>query len=83
MTNDGFSYQVEATDLDGDPIRYSLDDSPEDMQIDSATGLLTWFFEEFPEGIFPVIVVVEDDFGGHAEQDFELNLSLIPKGKTE
>lgn len=35
-------YQVQATDVDGDPLTYSLVLAPETMTIDSATGVINW-----------------------------------------
>ena len=36
------AYQVEATDPDGDTLKYVLDKAPPGMEIDPATGKLTW-----------------------------------------
>ncbi len=36
-----YSYQVEATDVDGDELTYSLSNAPDGMEI-SADGLITW-----------------------------------------
>ena len=80
FSNQGFRYRVAATDPDGDSVSYHLEESPEGMLIDSSTGELTWMFEQLPEGSFPVLIVAEDNFGGRAEQRFELNLSFVPKG---
>ena len=80
---EGYYYQVEANDLDGDVITYRLEQNPQGMTIDNANGKLKWIFEKFPEGVFPVLIVAEDGFGGRAEQQFELNLSLVPKGKAK
>ncbi|NOQ51883.1 MAG: hypothetical protein GQ578_06680 [Desulfuromonadaceae bacterium] len=83
FSNQGFRYRVAATDPDGDTVSYHLEEGPENMLIDSSTGELTWVFEQLPEGSFPVLIVAEDNFGGRAEQRFELNLSFVPKGEAK
>jgi hypothetical protein len=37
-----YTYDVEATDGDGDTLTYSLTSNPGGMTIDSATGVITW-----------------------------------------
>ncbi len=37
-----YTYDVEATDGDGDILTYSLTSNPGGMTIDSATGVITW-----------------------------------------
>jgi hypothetical protein len=37
-----FSYDVEASDPDHDPLTFSLTDAPTGMTIDADTGLITW-----------------------------------------
>jgi len=37
-----YRYDVEATDPDGDALRYVLEHAPADMQIDPNTGLISW-----------------------------------------
>lgn len=76
----GFQYQVFASDRDGDRLNYRLEGAPPNMAIDTSTGLLTWAYETLPEGIFDVLLIVEDGFGGRAEQSLELNLSYVTKG---
>jgi len=75
-----FSCSVVASDLDGDTLSYSLEGAPEGMTIDSSSGLLNWSFAGTSEGVFEVLVVVEDGFGGRAEQRMELDLSYAAKG---
>ncbi len=50
--NQVYSYQVVATDADGDTLTYSLTAAPAWLSIDSSTGLIT--------GISPVVSVDED-----------------------
>ncbi|MEJ2200044.1 MAG: putative Ig domain-containing protein, partial [Desulfuromonadaceae bacterium] len=81
LSSGGYVYQVEATDPDGDAVSYHLEEQPSGMTIEEENGMLTWYPETLSEGVFPVLVVAEDDFGGRAEQRFELNLSFQSKGK--
>jgi VCBS repeat-containing protein len=40
--DEAYSYTVTATDVDGDILAYSLVESPQGMNIDTATGVITW-----------------------------------------
>lgn len=40
--DEAYSYTVAATDVDGDILAYSLVESPQGMNIDTATGVITW-----------------------------------------
>jgi hypothetical protein len=44
MVNIGetYTYDVDATDVDGDTLTYSLTDNPNGMVIDPTTGVITW-----------------------------------------
>ena len=53
-----YTYEVEATDPDGDTLTYSLDVKPSGMTIDSATGLISW--TPTAEGDYDVVVKVSD-----------------------
>lgn len=70
-----FTYQVEAIDEDGDILHYSLESSPDSMSIDEDNGLLKWIPSNVTEQRFSTTVVVQDDYGGRAEQKVELTLS--------
>jgi hypothetical protein len=37
-----WTYQVNATDADGDPLTYSLKSAPQGMTVGSGTGLIKW-----------------------------------------
>ena len=39
-----YTYDVDATDVDGDNLTYSLTDNPNGMVIDPSTGVITWPF---------------------------------------
>lgn len=70
-----FTYQVEAIDVDGDILHYSLDPSAEGVLIDEDNGLLKWVPSNISEQAFTTTVVVQDDYGGRAEQKVELTIS--------
>jgi len=53
-----YTYDVEATDPDGDTITYSLTNSPTDMTINSITGVISW--TPAAAGSFDVNVEVSD-----------------------
>ena len=42
LVGESYTYDVEATDADGDTLIYSLTSSPSGMTIDSATGVINW-----------------------------------------
>lgn len=72
-----WSYQVEATDEDGQSLQYSLLSPtvlPDDMQID-ANGLLTWT----PTSAGPVDIEIEvsDGFDGSRTQSFTLAVEAV------
>jgi len=53
-----YTYQVEATDPDGDTLTYSLAVKPSGMTINSATGLIKW--TPTAKGDYDVVVKVSD-----------------------
>jgi hypothetical protein len=63
-----YLYPVEAVDLDGDILSYSLLDGPEGMKIAPETGKLSWLSPEVGE--YAVTVGVKDNRGGEARQSF-------------
>ena len=72
-----WSYQVEATDEDGQSLQYSLLSPtvlPDDMQID-ANGLLTW--TPTSAGSVDIKIEVSDGFGGSRTQSFTLAVEAV------
>ncbi len=67
-----YLYDVNATDPDGDPLRFQLVSGPALMTIDETTGVLTWDPNAQDLGTHPLIVRVEDGRGGSAEQHFTI-----------
>jgi len=55
-----YVYEVKATDPDGDVLTYSLTVKPDDMGIDSGTGLISWIPTSLQIGTNDVTVKVSD-----------------------
>jgi translation initiation factor IF-1 len=70
-----YTYQVKATDPDGDPLTYSLKKAPADMTMDSKTGLINWNVPPEFKGTVPITVYVADGRGGEAMQSFTLEIT--------
>ena len=58
------TYQVKASDPDGDALVYSLEGAPTEMKISDSTGLLTWPVPEAFTGEISPVAVVSDGSGG-------------------
>ena len=63
-----FTYQAQASDVDGDKLTYSLLEGSKGAKIDAQTGLLTW--EKPNAGTVTFRILVDDGKGGKAEQRF-------------
>ena len=74
VTNQLYSYQVDANDLDGHALTYSLVTAPPEMSIDS-DGLLTWSPTEAMEGVHRVTISVSDIFNTTVNQSFKITVS--------
>jgi hypothetical protein len=68
-----YTYDVEATDGDGDTLTYSLTSNPGGMTIDSATGVITWTPTMF--GNYNVGLKVSDGYLSDT-QSFTIGVSL-------
>jgi hypothetical protein len=55
-----YLYQVTATDLDDDELIYSLNHAPQNMSIDSQTGLIKWNATQHEIGYHLIKVLVSD-----------------------
>ncbi len=66
--NEAYIYNVIAEDVDGDTLGYEITTAPAGMQIDSATGILTWTPDKSQIGSHDVAVVVTDGQGGSDSQ---------------
>jgi hypothetical protein len=74
-----FTYQVQATDPDGDPLVYSLKSAPAGMTINSNTGLVTWIVPQDFKGKTSVVTSVKDDKGGEANYTLNIDISEMKK----
>ncbi|HYU32388.1 MAG TPA: putative Ig domain-containing protein [Thermoanaerobaculia bacterium] len=69
-------YQAQAHDPDGGTaLGYLLYRAPAGMQVDAATGLLTWSPSAASPEIAPVVLQVYDGRGGHATQQFTVQVA--------
>ena len=69
-----WTYQVKASDADGDPLSYSLSVAPQGMTIDPATGRVTWVVPDDFRGKTTFTVVVKDGHGGEATYTAKVNI---------
>ncbi len=70
-----YSYNIEATDPDGDSLIYGLLTSPTGMGIDTVTGLITWIPDGTQAGSHPVEILVRDGYGNSTTQSFAINVA--------
>ncbi|MCI0666678.1 MAG: PKD domain-containing protein, partial [Methylococcaceae bacterium] len=68
-----YSYPVAASDPDNDLLSYSLSQSPANMTIDAASGLIDW--PQPVAGTHDVTVVVSDGRGGNDQQSYTLTIT--------
>lgn len=76
IVNEVYQYTSQATDPDGDALNYSLFAGPAGMTVDAASGLVEW--TPIVETTAPgerVKIIVADDFGGSALQDYYIMVS--------
>lgn len=73
--NRKFTYQVKATDPEGDPIAYSLKTSPTGMIINQNTGLVQWDVPAGFKGRASIMVNATDDHGGESAQSFVFEIT--------
>ena len=74
-----YSYQVTATDPDGDTLTYSLKSAPSGMTINPTTGLIQWNVPPDFKGKAPITVSVADGHGGEVMQSF--TVEIMPEKK--
>lgn len=68
------TYQIKASDPDGDDLTYSLKTAPDGMTIDSS-GLIRWDVPPAFEGKVPVAVTVLDGNGGEVTLNFDVKIN--------
>ncbi len=72
-----YSYQVIATDPDGDALSYRLSTAPATMQIDAITGLISWTPTTAELGPHTIDLEVDDGNGGVASQTYSLQVTNV------
>ena len=72
LIGDTYRYDVEARDLENDPISFSLSQKPSGMTIDPSSGLVTWTPGYGQGGTHTITIQAKDPKGGTGEQTFEL-----------
>jgi hypothetical protein len=77
--NEIFSHKVEASDPDGDVVKYSFLSAPDFLTIDQSTGQISGKPTEV--GDIRFIVKVDDSKGGIATEEFILNIQLTNTAK--
>lgn len=70
-----YSYNVNATDQDNDPLTYTLTTSPTGMTINTTTGVIQWTPASAQTGAQSVTVQVSDGKGGTAGQSFTIQVA--------
>ena len=76
-----YAYQAIAIDPDGDAVTYSLLAAPQGMEIDSASGKITWNPVNEDIGNHSVTVQVEDGKGGVDKLEYTLNAISPPPNR--
>ena len=71
-----YSYQVTATDIDGDTLTYNLTTAPAFLDIDASSGLIQGAPATIDQGKHTVVVEVLDGKGGSDTQTYELNVQI-------
>ena len=76
-----YEYDVQAWDVNSDPLTFHFDVGPPAMQMD-AHGRITWSPTESDVGAHYVQVSVADDHGGSVGQGFDLHVVLVKTKET-
>jgi uncharacterized protein (TIGR02145 family) len=78
-----FSYQVIATDADGDQLTYSLIEKPNGFTINASSGLITAYPGNDLKGIHSITVEVSDNLGLYDTQPFNLQITIETSSITD
>ncbi|MEM9410078.1 MAG: putative Ig domain-containing protein, partial [Planctomycetota bacterium] len=76
-----YEYDVEADDINGDELTFSLLSAPAGMEIDTTTGQITWTPTSDDFGTHNVTVLVSDGRGGEAQQIFTITAEPAPPNR--
>ena len=72
------TFHVRASDVDGDPLTYSVKDAPAGMSIDRKTGWVRWVTSPGTPGKVPFTVIVSDGSGGESTARFTVTVTEQP-----
>jgi len=72
------TFHVRASDADGDPLMFSLNDVPAGMSIDRKTGWVRWVTSPGTTGKVPFTVIVSDGSGGESTARFTVTIAEQP-----
>lgn len=72
VNGNSYTYQVRASDPDGDPLSYALESPVQGMTIDAKSGLVSWAAPSQFKGKQGVSVTVSDGNGGTARYTFSI-----------
>lgn len=82
-----YSYELQATDAENDPIAFSLTEQPQGMSIDSAAGVIQWTPKPAQLGNHPVTAHAADSRGAAVTQSFTVivysDCTVLPPGATD
>ncbi len=59
-----YTYNISASDPDGDLLTYKIEEGPDGMSIDPAKGLISWEVGPEQAGVYDIKVSVSDNHGG-------------------
>ena len=75
--NVNYIYVVNAIDLDGELLNFTLKTHPEDMEINAVSGEINWVPNFDQEGSHAVVVEVTDQSGGVLSHDFTIDVEDV------
>ena len=73
INGSNYLYPVQAVDADGDPLSYSLVESPFGAKIDATSGRITW--TPPAAGVYRFVVQADDGRGGLDTQEYEVTVT--------
>lgn len=74
ITSLDYRYQVEVLDPDDTQFAYRLDEAPEGMTIDEASGLIKWPLAGVAPGVYTIAIIAADPDGAETAQEYSLTL---------
>ena len=69
-----YTYDIEAGDIDGDILNFSLLSAPSGMTIDEGRGIIQWFPTASQVGLQSVEILVTDGQGGFLTQNYQIDV---------